>query len=87
MAFTSAFRAIAATSGERVTTTRDTRAGVSVTSSARAMRGALPKSASSLLEPNRTARPDAMMTQPTAAFSVCSIPQTSRNFRRCSLPN
>ena len=34
-----------------------------------------------LLIGERTARPDAMMTQPTAAFSVYSIPQTSRNFR------
>ncbi len=87
MAFTSASRAIAATSGERVTTTRAARAGVSDASSAWAMRGAPPKSASSLLEPNRTARPDAMMTQPTAVFSVYSIPQTSRNFRCCSFPN
>ena len=82
-----ALHASSATSGERVTTTRAARAGVSAASSARTMRGAPPKSASSLLEPNRTARPDAMMTQPTAVFSVYSIPQTSRNFRCCSFPN
>ena len=50
---------------ERVTTTRAARAGVAVTSSARQSRGRPPKSASSLLEPNRRASPDAMMTHPT----------------------
>ena len=38
---------------------------MAVTSSARQSSGRLPKSASSLLEPNRRASPDAMMTHPT----------------------
>ena len=59
----------ALTSAERVTTTRAARAGVAVNSSARQSRGRPPKSASSLLEPNRRASPDAMMTHPTGRWA------------------
>ena len=55
----------ACTSVERVTTTR---CNPSVTANARQSSGFPSNSASSLLEPNRFARPDAMITHPISLF-------------------